>query len=151
VPRLKEGLLEEIDRLERSLQEARLALDPESAERTRSEALLVDEDKVRRVLAARRIRERQLGEDLFADPAWDLLLEAFAADVGQKNITVSELCLATNVPEPVAIRWVRKLEQDGWFNRPQSSDERPWIELTPEGSVRLRRYFEVVGTALLLV
>jgi predicted transcriptional regulator len=148
---LREGLLEEIVQLERRLQEARLALEPEPHAGTRSGPLLIDEDKVRRVLAARRIRERQLGEDLFADPAWDLLLEAFAADLGQKHLTVAALCLATNVPQSVAIRWIKKLEQDGWLHRSRALEERQSIELTPRGSVRLRRYFEGVGSALLLV
>jgi len=146
--RLKDELLEEIARLERSLEEARLALEPEPRERGGRGALLVDEHKVRRVLAARRIRERQLGEDLFADPAWDLLLEAFASDLGQKRTTVSELCQATNVPQSVAIRWIKKLEQDEWLIRSQDEQE---LELTPQGAARLRRYFEVVGSALLLV
>jgi len=147
---LREELLEEIARLERSLEEARLALQPESIAEARSGAFLVDENKVRRVLAARRIRERQLGQDLFADPAWDLLLEAFAAELGQKRTSISQLCLATNVPQSVAIRWIDKLEHDGWLNRPQACDEQQ-IELTTEGSVKLRRYFEVVGPAPLLV
>lgn len=147
---LREELLEEIARLEHSLEEARLALQPEPIAEARSGAFPVDEDKVRRVLAARRIRVRQLGQDLFADPAWDLLLEAFAAELGQKRTSISQLCLATNVPQPVAMRWIDKLAQDGWFNRPQASDERQ-IELTPEGSVKLRRYFEAVGPAALLV
>ena len=147
---LREELLEEIGRLERSLQEARLVLQPEPIAEAPSGAFLVDEDKVRRVLAARRIRERQLGQDLFADPAWDLLLEALAAELGQKSLSVSQLCLATNVPQSIAIRWIDKLEQDGWFNRPQACDEQQ-IELTSEGSVKLRRYFEAVGPAALLV
>ena len=150
MPRLREELLEEISRLERSLEEARLALQPDAAAQARSGAFLVDEDKIRRVLAARRIRERQLGQDLFADPAWDLLLEAFAAELGQEHTSVSQLCLATNVPQSVAIRWIDKLAQDGWFNRPQPSDEQQ-IELTSEGSVKLRRYFEAVGPVALLV
>ena len=144
-------LRDEIARLERSLEEARLALQPEPIAGARSGAFLVDEGKVRRVLAARRIRERQLGQDLFADPAWDLLLEAFAAELGQKRISVSQLCLATNVPEAVAIRWIKKLVEDGWFSRPQPSGKRASIELTPEGSLKLRRYFEVIGPAVLLV
>jgi DNA-binding IclR family transcriptional regulator len=76
------------------------------------------------------------------------LLEAFAADLGQKRTTVSELCQATIVPQSVAIRWIKKLEQDEWLSRSQDEQE---LELTAQGAARLRRYFEVVGSALLLV
>ena len=151
IRRLRDELLEEVARLERCLHEARLTLEPEPLAQAGSEPLLINESKVRRLLAARRIRERQLGEDLFADPAWDLLLEGFAADLGRRRVTVSELCQASNVPASVALRWLRKLEQDGWFIRPDSGDECETIELTAEGSVRLRRYFEVVGPTLFLV
>ena len=148
-PGLRNELLEEIARLERCLLEARLALEPEPEAEPPLGTLIIDENRIRRLLVARRIRETQLGEELFADPAWDLLLEAFAADLGQKRISISDLCEASTVPHSVTRRWIRKLEEEGWFSPSETADQR--IELTAEGSARLRRYFEIVGPTLLLV
>ena len=148
--RIRDELLEEIARLELSLQEARSRLEPESSPESRSESLL-DEHKIRRILVARRIRERLLGADLFADPAWDLLLAALAADLGRKPADLSDLCQTWNIPSSVAERWIRKLEKDGWLNL-SGTDREPWqIELTPEGAARLRRYFDMVGPTFLLL
>ena len=149
--RLREELLEEIGRLERSLHEARLSLESQPSADAGPRVLSIDEHRVRRILAARRIRERQLGEDLFADPAWDLLLEAFAAHLAQKQVGISDLCAASNMPRSVALRWIKKLEQEGWLSAAYANDGRQCMELTPEGSLRLKRYFEVVGPTLLLI
>ena len=108
------------------------------------------ESHVRRVIAARRIRNRHLGQDLAADPAWDMLLEAMAAELAGNRIRESDLCRATTVPDSTALRWIRKLESDGWVRLHASLDETRWIEMTFEGSVRLRRLFEALGSALLL-
>lgn len=104
------------------------------------------EDDVRKLVRARRLRVQQLGADLFSDPAWDILLEAFACDLAQKRISVSGLCSASSVPATTALRWIEKLEEDGWLRRdPDRLDRRRcWLELTPIGSERLRHYFEAV-------
>lgn len=148
-PDIRDELLAEIARLERCLLEARLALEPEPTAKPGSGAVIIDENRIRRLLVARRIRDTHLGDELFADPAWDLLLQAFAADLGQKRMSVSELCEALTVPHSVTRRWIKKLEEDGYFRRREAPDE--LVELTTEGSARLRRYFEIVGPTLLLV
>lgn len=142
-------LLQEISRLEELLRQARRTLDPVSLPEQSGGALSLNEGKIRRVLAARRIRDRQLGEDLFCDPAWDLLLQAFAAQLGQTNVSASDLVQASNVPGSVALRWIRKLEQDGWLSR-RSTPDGEILELTLEGSIRLRRFFEMVAPGLLI-
>jgi DNA-binding MarR family transcriptional regulator len=111
------------------------------------------EDKIRRLLAARRVREQQLGNDLFADPAWDILLEALAAELGDKRNSALDLCAALPVPRTTALRWIRKLEDDGWFERDQcaTGDRKQVLKLTSRGSQRLRYFFEAVGPSLLLV
>lgn len=111
------------------------------------------EQKVRQVLKARRIREQQLGADLFTDPAWDILLEALAAELGQKQNSVSDLVDATSVPRSTALRWIKKLEEDGWLERKNVAIDstRKLLVLTSQSSQRLRHYFEAAGSCLLLV
>ena len=145
-------LSEKIAELERCLQEVKSALLQASQTERVPQPFWIDEDKIRRILAARRVREQQLGAELFADPAWDLLLEAFASDLEQKALFRTDLARAASVPETTALRWICKLEQDGWLRSSEECDgEWPRIELTLEGSMRLRRYFECVGPGHLLI
>jgi len=112
----------------------------------------LEEAAVRRILAARRVREQQLGPELFADPAWDLLLEALAADAGQKPLSLSRLKVAANVPPSTAERWIRKLESDGWLRRTGSfGDDDQQVSLTPEGSAKLRQLFKTVAPMPILI
>jgi hypothetical protein len=109
-------------------------------------AFAIDESMIRLVLRARRIREQQLGRDLFSDPAWDLLLEAFAADLNQLSLSEADLCQASPVGPATTLRWIDALERDGWLIRTGVGDAQK-LELSPSGSARLRRYFELVGTS----
>lgn len=63
-------------------------------------------------LRHRRERERLL-PDLFADPAWDILLDLFAASMEQRPVSVSSACVAAAVPPTTALRWIGTLEARG--------------------------------------
>jgi DNA-binding MarR family transcriptional regulator len=69
----------------------------------------VSEADVRLVLRARRNRATFFKADLFADPAWDMLLALYAAELGQRRVTVSSLCRAAAVPPTTALRWISTL------------------------------------------
>lgn len=56
--------------------------------------------QVRDLLRARRLRADFLPGDLFADPAWDMLLDLLAAHLDQERVSVSSLCIAAAVPRP---------------------------------------------------
>ena len=73
--------------------------------------------RVREHLRVRRARERFFGSELFADPAWDILLELYAAELGQQRITVSCLCVAAAVPATTALRWINSLVKKGLLER----------------------------------
>lgn len=106
----------------------------------------VTPDRIRQVIKARRARELMLGPDLFADPAWDMLLEAYAADLAQARVSVTALCHCAAVPATTALRWLQKLEKDGWLAREKDplDGRRAWIELTPCGWARMSQYFGTV-------
>jgi DNA-binding MarR family transcriptional regulator len=108
--------------------------------------------RLRSLIKARRARETILGDKLFADPAWDMLLEAFWAELMQRRVSVSGLCRGAAVPATTALRWIQKLEQEDWLARRDDPVDarRNWIELTPEGSARLALYFRTVATDLML-
>ena len=118
-----------------------------------SEANSLPDRLVRAVQAARRRRDALFSADLFADPAWDMLLELYALHLEQKRVSVSSLCIAAYVPATTALRWVAKLEEEGLAVRSEDTTDgrRSWIELSPEGIERMRRYFEMLPLASISV
>lgn len=53
---------------------------------------------VRTAIRARRLREQMFSPELFADPAWDMLLDLYAARLERRRVSVSSLCIAAAVP-----------------------------------------------------
>jgi DNA-binding MarR family transcriptional regulator len=93
------------------------------------------------------LRARYFPEDLFADPAWDMLLDLLQAEISQLRVPVSSLCIAAAVPATTALRWLKTLIQEGLFVRRADPHDgrRIFVELSPESSQALRRYFAEVG------
>jgi DNA-binding MarR family transcriptional regulator len=104
-------------------------------------------DPVRNVIRARRLRARYFAEDLFADPAWDMLLDLLQAEIAQLRVPVSSLCIAAAVPATTALRWLKTMVAKGIFIRRADPHDgrRVFVELAPETSQALRRYFAEVG------
>ena len=104
-------------------------------------------ETVRAVIRARRVRTRFFPEHLFADPAWDMLLDLLQAEIAQLRVPVSSLCIAAAVPATTALRWLKTLVQEGIFVRRADPHDgrRVFVELAPEASRALRRYFAEVG------
>ncbi|KPF79504.1 hypothetical protein IP88_01900 [alpha proteobacterium AAP81b] len=102
----------------------------------RPEETPIDAALVRRILKLRRERMRFLPGDLFADPAWDMLLDLTAARLEGQQVPVSSLCIAASVPTTTALRWVRSLSEAGLFERSTDPRDarRTWIALTPQAS-----------------
>lgn len=104
--------------------------------------------KVRQILKARRKRDTFFGPDLFADPAWDILLEVFAAEAASQKISVSAACIAAAVPSTTALRWLAKLEQVGLIVRSADNLDRRrhWVHLSPAATAAMERYMATVAT-----
>ncbi|MFP5330207.1 MAG: hypothetical protein ACLGHC_08765 [Alphaproteobacteria bacterium] len=102
---------------------------------------------VRSVIRARRLRTRYFSEELFADPAWDMLLDLLQAEIAQLRVPVSSLCIAAAVPATTALRWLKSMTDKGLFVRRADPHDgrRVFVELSRESSAALRRYFADVG------
>lgn len=146
---LRDGLLAEIERITQQLDCLRASL-LTSAARTSDEMPMITATRIRRQLKARRARTQFFGPDLFADPAWDILLEAYAAHLTEQSTSVSALCNAAAVPSTTALRWIRKLEEVGLLERREdpADGRRCWIELTGAGSTMMRGYLEAISVTL---
>ena len=107
----------------------------------------VSVDTVRSVIRARRLRSRFFDEELFADPAWDMLLDLLQAELAQLRVPVSSLCIAAAVPATTALRWLKTMTTQGLFLRRADPHDgrRVFVELAPAASLALRRYFAEVG------
>ena len=103
-----------------------------------------DGEAVRAVIAARRRRERFFPSDMFADPAWDILLDLYLAQIEQRRTVVSSLCAAAYVPATTALRWITSLANRGMLTRRSDplDRRRVFVELTPEASDCMRCYFD---------
>lgn len=107
----------------------------------------VSVETVRSVIRARRLRSRYFAEDLFADPAWDMLLDLLQAEIAQLRVPVSSLCIAAAVPATTALRWLKSMTEKGIFVRRADPHDgrRVFVELSREASIAMRRYFAEIG------
>jgi DNA-binding MarR family transcriptional regulator len=89
---------------------------------------------VTRLRKLRLRRNELIGAPLFRDPAWDMLLELFAAHETGRKVTVSSLCYASGVPPTTALRQIQRLEAHKLVTRSGdgSDNRRCYIEPTPE-------------------
>ncbi len=92
----------------------------------------------------RRMREKLLGPDLFADPAWDMLLDLYVEYKAGRSPSVSSLCLASHVPVTTALRWITKLEHDGLITRSHDPKDgrRIYVHLAPATIEKLDRVID---------
>ena len=106
-------------------------------------------DIVRSVIRARRLRARYFHEELFADPAWDMLLDLLQAELAQHRVPVSSLCIAAAVPATTALRWIKSMTDSGLFVRRADPHDgrRVFVELSPDASIALRAYFGELSKA----
>jgi DNA-binding MarR family transcriptional regulator len=105
-----------------------------------------DIELINRYLKLRQRRELLLGEDLFADPAWDVLLDLFVAEHAGRKVSVSSACLAAGVPLSTALRWLSKLENKGLIvRRPDELDaRRTHVQLTDDAVERIQSLLQTL-------
>lgn len=91
---------------------------------------------------ARRARARYLPVALFSEPAWDMLLELYAADFENREVPTTSLCIASTAPSTTALRYIEVLERCGMIERRLSPrDNRvTLIRLTSAGRDGMRSY-----------
>ena len=103
-------------------------------------------ETVRSVIRARRLRDRFFRDGLFADPAWDMLLDLLQAELAHLRVPVSSLCIAAAVPATTALRWLKTMVAEGLFVRRSDPHDgrRVFVELSPEARHAMHRYFAEV-------
>ena len=110
---------------------------------------LPDPRLVRRVIRQRQLRARFFDGDLFADPAWDMLLDLTAARAEHLRVSVTSLCIASGVPPTTALRWIGQMIDLGLFQRVEDEVDRrrAFIALSDSAADAMARYFAELGPA----
>lgn len=87
---------------------------------------------VERMTSARDLRREIAHDDIFADPAWDMLIHLFHANLAGYRVTITNLARASGVPHTTALRWMDTLQARRLANRVQNPYDRRsvFIELT---------------------
>jgi len=102
--------------------------------------------EIRAAIRSRRLRGQFFQGELFADPAWDMLLDLYASELERRQVSVSSLCIAAAVPPTTALRWIGTLHDAGLFERKADPTDRrrAYIALSGKGVEGMRAYIAAV-------
>lgn len=142
-----ESGLHGIQRLARAM-----ALLAESLGRQDSQAIANLGDRRRLTLVAKAVQRERLRrvdcfpQGLFGEPSWDILLDLFIAWQSGEERLVKEACIASQVPEATALRYIDLLIKAGLVDRRQDPNDqrRKFVRLTGDGRARMKAYFEAM-------
>jgi len=92
--------------------------------------------------ASRRRRDRIFCPGIFAEPAWDMLLDLFIQEHQGRAVSTHSLCIAAAVPPTTALRRIGKLVDAGLVSRrPSAQDNRViHVQLTANGRAEMELY-----------
>jgi hypothetical protein len=109
----------------------------------------IDAGEVRTILRLRRLRNNYFSSELFADPAWDMLLDLMAAQLEGEKVAVSSLCIAAAVPATTALRWIKTMCDAKLFERHADplDGRRIFIGLSHGASQAMQAYLGAVKRA----
>ena len=109
--------------------------------------------QVREMIKARRLRDQYFDSELFADPAWDMLLDLMAARLEGAKVSVSSLCIAASVPPTTALRWIKTMTEEKIFERKADIHDgrRIFIELSDEATAGMVGFFSMIRRSKLMM
>lgn len=99
---------------------------------------------VRAEISSRAARVKLFRETLFSDPAWDMLLDLFAAEYDGRRVKVTGIGAPARIPATTALRWLSALEAEGLVARRDDPLDRRRVilNLTPKARQLMTLYFE---------
>jgi DNA-binding MarR family transcriptional regulator len=98
----------------------------------------------RRMISERSRRFQYFDGHLFSDPAWDIMLELFVAEIEMREVPVTNLCFTSNVPDTTVLRWIKSLchEELVVRHKDKVDKRRVLVQLTRPAADAMRRYIE---------
>ena len=100
--------------------------------------------RARSEIRARAARAQFFRASLFSDPAWDILLELFAAEQDGRRVSISAAGLTAEIPLTTALRWINALEREDLVVRvgDPTDARRTFLKLTATGLRSMTLYFQ---------
>lgn len=131
------------DQSETKRNDKRLAEAPMEFRTDPGEAAAPRATDIRVLIRMRRLRDSFFDGELFADPAWDMLLDLMAARLEGRQVAVSSLCIAASVPPTTALRWISTMTNQGLFVRRSDPRDgrRVFIDLSDDAAAALESWF----------
>lgn len=108
-------------------------------------------DGIRLMIRLRNARASVFGEaDLFHDPAWDILLDLYAAELEGRTVPLTSASIASMVPPSTAARWITLLETRDLVRRRNVDHETRWpnLELTEKARDAIERFLDAVDAGM---
>ncbi|MCP8889130.1 winged helix DNA-binding protein [Sphingomonas faeni] len=101
-----------------------------------TEALI---DVARRLYALRKVRDELLGDALFSEPAWNMLLDLFISGYERRRLSVSAVCIGARAPSATALRYLTMLQDADLVERTRDERDarRSHVQLTALGQRRM--------------
>jgi hypothetical protein len=92
-------------------------------------------------------------DELFGEPAWDILLDLFIAAKERRQVSVTSACIGSAVPSTTALRWITILERQGLLMREADPGDarRIYVKLSPQGYSAMLRYFSAASRSVVLL
>jgi DNA-binding MarR family transcriptional regulator len=109
--------------------------------------------QLRQAIRSRRLRAQFFDASLLEDPAWDMLLDLYTAEIERSQVSVSSLCIAAAVAPTTALRWIAKMTEAGLLERhPDPFDRRrAFMALSNTARDAMRGYFAAIQRAGLAI
>jgi DNA-binding MarR family transcriptional regulator len=128
-----EELLVQLEELSSRLSTVLLPQQPRGVDGSSPERLVSE------ILRFRKQRNRAFGHGLFGEPAWDILLELYTAERTGRKLSVSGACYVSGVPLSTALRWISRLEREGWILRTDDPQDkrRSWLTLSEDAERKM--------------
>jgi DNA-binding MarR family transcriptional regulator len=108
----------------------------------------IDPVWLRKIIRMRKLRNRFFGKHLFADPAWDMLLDLAMAHSEGRPLCVSSLGYGSGIPATTSLRWIGQLVKDDLIERvhDEKDKRRTFVRLSANGLAALKRFFREIGS-----
>lgn len=121
------------------------ASEPKPAGDVPSEAMLVE--RANAVLADRRMRRQFLPEELFHEPAWDMLLALFVSRDDRAPMNIKALVSMSDAPVTTSQRWIEHLHKLKLIDRVIDPTDRRRVEisLSDSGEQAMRSYLRALA------
>jgi DNA-binding MarR family transcriptional regulator len=121
-----------------------LSIKPDANSR---DGITIDASLFRKIKRQRMLRNRFFGKHLFADPAWDMILDLAVAHSEGRSLCVSSLGYGSGVPATTSLRWISQLVKDDLVERVQDNKDkrRTFVRLSANGVACVIRFFAEVG------